>query len=1041
MPDIFPESRDEAILLSMINGEEYTGFPESRIEVLLLQLKATLEDWKSKTKGAYVFHGSIEFSELPSTLTEDMVGWTYNMLEEFTTDDRFVDGAGKVYPAGTNVVIANVGTDETPVLKFDVTSAFVDVNAIYSAIDNIADMIADEFDEDEAYAVGDIVWYVDDLYTFVSPHTAGDPWSNLEVNMTTVDEIINAVYADINNTISDIEDMIANQFNAAIAYSEDDYVIYQNGLYKFTSDHAAGAAWDPSIVNLINVTAAIKQIESALSGKQDTLTFDDAPTESSNNPVKSGGVYTALSGKQNNLSATKDANNDVTFLGNVIDGAGNVLSEVSALEQSASGNPIIVNAQPVDAKELSVELEPIQDLHGYDHPWAGGAGKNKFNPENVLDSYFNDSTPITSFFKTRTIYAPCKTSTQYTISKSAGARFVVAYTKTTPANGVEVYGVTINNTASSITITTGADAEYIVAFVWHEDYDTLTAAQMIATCQIEEGSTATSYAPYSNICPISGRTETSVWADSKYKAPINWNQLMQNGNFASTSGWAVFQGSATLTANNNVLEIVASTENISIASYFVQSGQEPNGHKYLITADIKASVSGMAADSTYGQTPFSGEISTTWSTKSVIKVPANQGACFVGLRINTNANTGTVYMRNVNVVDLTQLFGTTIADYIYSLEQATAGAGVAWFKNLFYKDYYPYNAGEETCVGAVNGDPYRHITISFGQTVYGARINFKTGEGIVDRALATFDGSSDENWDVSNDRFRCRSLPNEAIDNAAAVNGISNEYNVYSANELYGNRQTANWIGCAVSKTEFLIVDNVKFANKDLSEFKTWLASNPVQICYKLATPITLTLTPSMLKLLEGYNYITADGDMQLVYIPESVLEEAQEYTDSVSSGKVDNSVVGTVENGTTASKAYAVGAHFTRNKKFCTAIASIASGATLTLNTNYVEGTIADTISKKTININASSITATDASDFLKKLFKWLYENGYKNEMSYSGYVQWSGHENYRYSYSCIGARRFYFIINTTDDAYFGQYDANTETLNARVITSTALS
>lgn len=34
------------------------------------------------------------------------------------------------------------------------------------------------------------------------------------------------------------------------------------------------------------------------SGKQDALTFDDAPTESSNNPVKSGGIYTALSGKQ-----------------------------------------------------------------------------------------------------------------------------------------------------------------------------------------------------------------------------------------------------------------------------------------------------------------------------------------------------------------------------------------------------------------------------------------------------------------------------------------------------------------------------------------------------------------------------------------------------------------------------------------------------------------------------------------------------------------------------------------------------------------------
>ncbi len=35
-------------------------------------------------------------------------------------------------------------------------------------------------------------------------------------------------------------------------------------------------------------------IDTALDGKQNVLTFDNAPTENSNNPVKSGGVYTAL---------------------------------------------------------------------------------------------------------------------------------------------------------------------------------------------------------------------------------------------------------------------------------------------------------------------------------------------------------------------------------------------------------------------------------------------------------------------------------------------------------------------------------------------------------------------------------------------------------------------------------------------------------------------------------------------------------------------------------------------------------------------------
>ena len=45
-------------------------------------------------------------------------------------------------------------------------------------------------------------------------------------------------------------------------------------------------------------------------------------------------------------------------------------------------------------------------------------------------------------------------------------------------------------------------------------------------------------------------------------------------------------------------------------------------------------------------------------------------------------------------IDLTKMFGLAIADYVYNLETANAGAGVAWFKKLFPKDHYAYNTGE-----------------------------------------------------------------------------------------------------------------------------------------------------------------------------------------------------------------------------------------------------------------------------------------------------------------------------------------------------------
>lgn len=44
------------------------------------------------------------------------------------------------------------------------------------------------------------------------------------------------------------------------------------------------------------------------------------------------------------------------------------------------------------------------------------------------------------------------------------------------------------------------------------------------------------------------------------------------------------------------------------------------------------------------------------------------------------------------VIDITAKLGTTIADYIYTLEQNTSGSGVAWFRKYFPEVYYAYSA-------------------------------------------------------------------------------------------------------------------------------------------------------------------------------------------------------------------------------------------------------------------------------------------------------------------------------------------------------------
>ena len=60
-----------------------------------------------------------------------------------------------------------------------------------------------------------------------------------------------------------------------------------------------------------------------------------------------------------------------------------------------------------------------------------------------------------------------------------------------------------------------------------------------------------------------------------------------------------------------------------------------------------------------------------------------------------------------NVVDLTLMLGSTIADYAHTLESGTAGAGIAWLKSygFFDKPYYAYDNGSLQSVNAT-----KHIT-------------------------------------------------------------------------------------------------------------------------------------------------------------------------------------------------------------------------------------------------------------------------------------------------------------------------------------------
>ena len=102
----------------------------------------------------------------------------------------------------------------------------------------------------------------------------------------------------------------------------------QNTLYLLDSDQISRSSETAKSVNgqvlrenfyLKSETYTKAQVETALAGKQATLTFDSAPVSGSSNPVTSGGVFTALSGKASKNGSSSEAFNASSLTTPLID--------------------------------------------------------------------------------------------------------------------------------------------------------------------------------------------------------------------------------------------------------------------------------------------------------------------------------------------------------------------------------------------------------------------------------------------------------------------------------------------------------------------------------------------------------------------------------------------------------------------------------------------------------------------------------------------------------------------------------------------------
>lgn len=181
---------------------------------------------------------------------------------------------------------------------------------------------------------------------------------------------------------------------------------------------------------------------------------------------------------------------------------------------------------------------------------------------------------------------------------------------------------------------------------------------------------------------------------------VAWNQLYNKPN-----GTVITYG-ITFTISNGRIS-VSGVNNGSGVSYCTFNFINPLPANHVILfGGIPGTGSAATYDITLTNTAGNAPAYTGWK---IAKKSGEYQMLNIDVRLNYDADTKPLVFVP-QVFDLTQMFGSTIADYIYSLEQTTAGAGVAWFRRLFPASYYPYNAGQLMSVKTS-----AHVTRGFNQ--------------------------------------------------------------------------------------------------------------------------------------------------------------------------------------------------------------------------------------------------------------------------------------------------------------------------------------
>ena len=222
--------------------------------------------------------------------------------------------------------------------------------------------------------------------------------------------------------------------------------------------------------------------------------------------------------------------------------------------------------------DVTCGIEPVQDLHGYSYPWPAGGGKNKAS---LTDPALTTNTQqtIATFDLTGTfsmVLSVDLVNVNFTTGSSAifnllgdnGNNYII---------GTQLYRVSDNAGINTLTRpVTGrfyckwenvVDPTEIKTYFMSDSYGKWSG--QMKNVQVEFGTSATAFEPYSNICPISGSTSMTVTRAGKNILP----NVYSSGSSLTTRG-------ITYTNTNGIIKVVGTPTGNAYYNLFTNTDGE-----------------------------------------------------------------------------------------------------------------------------------------------------------------------------------------------------------------------------------------------------------------------------------------------------------------------------------------------------------------------------------------------------------------------------------------------------------------------------------